>query len=58
MAGAESWDLDLHCVRGKLVQKFRVKKMLQWWKPETRFADKHPNRKVNKQALLEVSKLI
>ena len=58
MAGAESWDLELHCVRGKLVQKFRVKKMLQWWKHETIVADKHPNRKVNKQALMEVSKHI
>ena len=58
MAGAESWDLELHCVRGKLVQKFRVKKMLQWWKHETIVADKHPNSKVNKQALIEVSKRI
>ena len=55
MAGAVSWDLELHCVGGKLVQKFRVKKMLQWWKHEKRVADNHPSRKVNKKALLEVS---
>jgi len=58
MAGAESWDLELHCVGGKLVQKFRVKNMLQRWKHEARVADKHPNRKVNKHALIEVSKHI
>ena len=55
MAGAESWDLKLHCMGGKLVQKFRVRKMLQWWKHDRRNEDMHPNRKVNKQALREVS---
>ncbi len=58
MAGAESWDLELHCMGGKLVQKFKVKKMLVDWTREKTVADKHPKRKVNKKALIEVSKHI
>ena len=38
-----------------MVQKFRVKKLLQWWKIEKKVADRHPNMKVNKKALLAVA---
>ena len=55
MAGAESWDLELHCMGGKLVQKFRVRKMLQWGPHDRRNEDLHPRRLVNKQALRDVS---
>ena len=55
MAGAESWDLKLHCMGGKLVQKFRVRKMLQWWPHDRRNEDLHPRRLVNKQAMRDVS---
>ena len=55
MAGAESWDLKLHCMGGKLVQKFRVRKMLEWWPHYGHTKDLHPHRLVNKRALRDVN---
>ena len=38
-----------------MVQKIRVKNMLQCWKLEKKVDDRNPNRKVNKKALLTVT---